>query len=208
MKRNVILLGLAIVIACFAPTGYRMALVAKERHTRALYQRQRDNSPPLVLDATTKNILDGADRVETFRLVEDADIERTPAEFAEEQAATSGPHVKRLGDYVILHAGPTQDKAFAARLSGALSLVHEEGAGSQCFSPGVGFRVWKGLAHVDLCVCFYCSGVDIKTADPKHKALPSIRVSLDRSRAALLALSRQAFPQDKALAAVKDTEDS
>lgn len=74
---------------------------------------------------------------------------------------------------------------------------------SQCFVPGVGFRVWKGRAHTDLCVCFYCSGVEIITKDAKHKEVYHHQTVLGGSRAAFLALARQAFPQDAHLAALK-----
>ena len=200
-----ILLGATLV--CLAAAGYRPVLIAMERHTRRTEILAAENGPLLVLDAMTKSILAGADRVETFRLVEDADSDPTPAQLAEIQAATTGPHVKTLDDYTVLRTGPPQGKAFAEALQGALAQAEAEQDGAQCFSPGVGFRVWKGLAHVDLCVCFHCSGVEITTTNAGHKAAQPLRYNLGRSRAAFLALSRQAFPQDAALAAVKDTEE-
>ena len=202
MKRNPIVFGL-VILCLIVVVWYRPIMERQRRHTQRL---AAEYGPLLVLDATTKSILVGADRVETFRLIEDADIERTPAELAEEQAASSGPHVKKLDDYTILRVGPLQSRSFAAGLVGALSKVNGPGMMTQCFSPGVGYRVWEGQAHVDLCVCFYCSGVEIITKDATHKIVYQEHGSLGRSRAAFLALSRQAFPNDAALAAVKDTE--
>jgi len=207
MKRIAIFLGLAPF--CLAAAGYRPMLVAVERHRRhdSMLAAER-NARPLILDATTKAILAGADRVETFRLADFHEREdRTPAE---EEALSSG-HLRTLDDHVILRTGAPQGKAFATALRAALSQapspVGADGLMSlvpSCFDPGVGFRVWKGAAHVDLCVCFYCSGVEIVTKDAKHKIISQQIVTLGRSRAAFLALSRQAFPQDAALAAVKD----
>lgn len=207
MKRIAIFLGLAIF--CLAAAGYRPMLVAVERHRRHdLMLAAERNARPLVLDATTTAILAGTDRVETFRLADFHEGEDyTPAE----RAALEGGHPGSLDDHMILRTGAPQGKAFATALHAALSQTPSPiGADGlmtlipSCFDPGVGFRVWRGAAHVDLCVCFYCSGVEIVTKDAKHKIVSRQTVTLGRSRAAFLALSRQAFPQDAALAAVKD----
>lgn len=212
MKRNAILLGLAIVLLCLVAAGYRPMLVAMERHTRHIQRLAAEkNALPLVLDATTKSILAGADRVETFRL---ADFHEEERRTEAEDALLSGDHQATLDDHVILRTGPPQGETFAAALRAALSKtpspIGADGLMSgtpSCFDPGVGFRVWNGKAHVDLCVCFYCSGVEIVTKNAKHKTVSQETVNLGASRSAYLALSRQAFPKDAALAAVKDTED-
>ncbi len=207
MKRIAIFLGLAVF--CLAAAGYRPMLVAVERHRRHdLMLADERNARPLVLNATTTAILAGADRVETFRLADFHEGEEyTPAE----RAALDGGHMGSLDDHMILRTGAPQGKAFATALHAALSQTPSPiGADGlmtlipSCFDPGVGFRVWRGAAHVDLCVCFYCSGVEIVAKDAKHKTVSQQTVTLGRSRAAFLALSRRAFPQDAALAAVKD----
>lgn len=207
MKRVAIFLGLAIF--GLAAAGYRPMLVAVERHRRhdSMLAAER-NARPLILDATTEAILAGADRVETFRLDDFHEAEgrsEVGIEFLERHRQGT------LDDHMILRTGAPQGKAFATALRAALSKtpspIGKDGLMSlipSCFDPGVGFRVWKGAAHVDLCVCFYCSGVEIVTKDAKHKIVSQQTVTLGRSRAVFLALSRRAFPQDAALAAVKD----
>ena len=132
--------------------------------------------------------------MEVFRLA-GGDYDETPGRTRD---------LGSLDSYIVLHKGAPQGKALAAGLSAALSASDSPSLMTQCFDPGVGFRVWKGRAHTDLCVCFLCSGVEVITEDARHKEVFHQRAELGRSRAAFLALSRQAFPQDAALAAVKD----
>lgn len=202
MKRAVVLLIFAALTV--GAVGYGLPRAALWREHR-LREQLRDARPfptgPLVLDAATKAVLAGADRVETFRLADFHEgMSRTPAE----QEALSGGHLGTLDDYTVLRAGAPQGRAFAADLSRAVSTLKSPSFMSQCFDPGVGFRVWKGQAHTDLCVCFYCSGIEIITKDAQHKEVFHQRAELGTSRAAFLALARQAFPQDARLAALKD----
>ncbi len=211
MKRNVILIVLALVTLSLTAVEYRPMLIARERYTRRAERLVAEkNALPLVLDTATESILAGADRVETFRL---ADFHEGEQRTEAEDALLSGDHQAMLDNYVILRAGSPQDKTFAATLRAALSQtpspIGKDGRGvgvPSCFDPGIGFRIWKGAAHVDLCVCFYCSGIEIVTRDADHKTVSQQTLTLGRSRAAFLTLSRQAFPQDVALAALKDTE--
>ncbi len=202
MKR--ILVVASLVILCLAVVyGVPRYRVVREAARRQQYlEDAAKNEVPLVLDAKTEAILSGADRVETFRLAGGGDEELTSAE----QVALHGPHPQYFENYSVMSVGPPQGKAFAASLQRALSQVSGEVDGAQCFDPGVGFRVWKAKAHVDVCVCFYCSGVQITTP---YASPESIRQNpyhqptmLGESRPALLALSKQAFPQDARLAAL------
>lgn len=196
MKRVVVLLIFAVLGV--GAVGYGLLRTASFRHLPE--DARFAPTGPLVLDAATKAILAGADRVETFRLADFHEGEdRTPAE----EEALSGGHLGSLDDYTILRAGAPQGKAFATELGKALSTVETPSLMSQCFDPGVGFRIWKGQAHTDLCVCFYCSGVEIVTKDAKHKEIYHHQTVLSGSRAAFLALATQAFPQDAHLAALK-----
>jgi hypothetical protein len=201
MKRVVVLLIVAFLAVGVVGYGLPRAALWRER---ALRQHQREamlaSLGPLVLDAATKAILAGADRVETFRL---ADFHEGEDRSAAERAALESGHLRSLDDYTVLRTGAPQGKDFAGRLNAALSTLESPSLMLQCFDPGVGFRVWKGRAHTDLCVCFYCSGVEIITQDAKHKEVFHQRAELGRSRTAFLALARQAFPQDAHLTALK-----
>ena len=192
MKRVLVLLIFAALTV--GAVGYGLPRAALWREHR-LREQLRDARPfptgPLVLDAATKAILAGADRVETFRLV---DFHEEENSTAAERDVVSGDHVATLDDHLIVRTGAPQGKAFAADLSRAVSTLKSPSFMSQCFDPGVGFRVWKGQAHTDLCVCFYCSGIEIITKDARHKEVFHQRAELGTSRAAFLARARQAFP--------------
>ena len=184
---------LAVCAAAAAPhyLKAREAARRQEAHVRMLA------SKPLVLDADTKAILDSADRVETFRLQgsdEDEDA------FGHSAAAYAAPQY--LEDHLVICRRPTQGRAFAGALQAALVQGTSEPDAAQCFEPGLGFRAWQGKAHTDICVCFTCQGVEIVTKDAKQAVLHQSLTELGASRPALLALSKQAFPQDKALAAL------
>lgn len=202
MKRIVLLLTLMIFCAAAiaAVPYYRRAQeTARRREAYSVYAHKMGYDKPLALDAKTTAILDGADRVETFRL-QGGDEDETAAEMT----ALHGPHPQYLDEYTVIGNGPTQGRAFAKALQTALVQGTSAPDGAQCFMPGVGFRAWKGQAHTDICVCFTCQSVEIVTQDAKQTVLYRSLTELGASRPALLALSRQAFPQDKQLAAVPD----
>ena len=183
MKRIALLVGLVLV--CLAAAGYRPVLIAMERHTHHLERLAAErNALPLVLDATTRSILAGADRVETFRLV---DFHEEEGYTNAQRTALDNSHLGELDDHQILRVGPSQGRESAAALRAALSRtpspIGKDGLMSgvpSCFDPGVGFRIWEGPAHVDLCVCFYCSGVEIVTKNAQHKTVSQQKVTLGR----------------------------
>ena len=196
MKRTLLLLILVVCAAsAFAVPHYlraREAAKRQEAYVRMLASR------PLVLDAKTEAILNNADRVETFLLQGSDEDEDASGKLA---AAYASPHY--LEDRLVVSTGPTQGRAFAGLLRAALVQGTSEPDIAQCFMPGVGFRVWKGQAHTDISVCFTCQGIEIVTKDAKQTVLHQSLTELGASRPALLALSKQAFPQDKQLAAVE-----
>lgn len=199
MKRTAIIV--ALVVLCVAAVGYRPVRVAWEKHHHEQVRRSLlVGSTPFVLDPVTQGILSHADRVETFRL---SDIHEARDRTTAEWTALSGPHTQFLEEHPVLHKGQPQGAAFAAAMETALTQARSPGSIAGCFDPGVGYRVWKGKAHTDICVCFYCEGIELITQDAQHKEVTKTMISLGAARPAFLALSRQAFPQDKALAALK-----
>ena len=198
MKRTAIIAALAVV--CVAVFAYTPARVLWEHRTREQARRSMMmQTTPFVPDPVTQSILSNPDRVETFRLDDFHEGEnRTAAEYAE----MSKPH-EQLENHTVMHRGLPQGAAFAAAIGVALRQTRSPGNYYSCFDPGVGYRVWKGQAHTDLCVCFYCEGIELNTQDAHHKEVTRTMISLGAARPAFLALSQQAFPQDKALAALK-----
>ena len=198
MKRTLLLLILVVCAAsAFAVPHYFKVREAAKRHQA--YVRMLA-SKPLVLDAKTEAILDNADHVETFRL-QGGDEDEDVSERAALAKAYASPQY--LEDHFVIGRGATQGHAFAGALRAALVQGTSEPDFFQCFMPGIGFRVWQGKMHTDVCICFTCQGIEIVTKDAKQTVLHQSLTELGASRLALLALSKQAFPQDKQLAAVE-----
>ncbi len=203
MKRTLLLLPFVLVGLTAVAYGLMRPVLAKNAHLQASKDRIAErlaHSKPLVLDAATQGILAHADRVETFRLESESDGEvRTAAESAVIAALPE----KLVQNHRVMRIGQPQGHELSTDLSRALAEADSEQSFTQCFDPGVAFRVWQGKAHTDISICFFCSAMDITTEDAKHKVLDHYHPGLRYSRPALLALSRQAFPDDKQLKALK-----
>ena len=209
MKRIVVLLGFGLV--CISAAYYAAPRYVSARKTadrNAAYARIMAKNGPLVLNPMTQAILSSSDRVETLRL-------RNPNEDYDEQdmPATIGPHVQLMDQCEVMRVGPVENHAMAAALQAALfkvpSPVQPNGdlslmpVGSpNDFGADVGFRVWKGKAHVDICAGFSTGCLEVITKDASPKSLMQTTANMGASRPAFVALSRQAFPQDKSLAAL------
>ena len=122
------------------------------------------------------------------------------------------PPVQHLEYCQVLQVGPPQGPAFAHALRVALSKMPSPGGilaeGSaptppDGFGSDVGFRVWKVKARTNIYLGFYSNGGQIVSRDAHNKLRMQTESVLDASRPAFLALSRQAFPQDAALAGLK-----
>lgn len=196
-----LLLGLTIggLILIVSVTGSRLSHY--RRATRQMPARDLITSgvseKKLSLDAATSAIFTQATRVDTFRLADFHEQVRSPKD---DQIIDSRKY-GTVGNYTVLSVGRPQDGAFAGRLSQALATANDPSTSfiSSCFDPGVGFRVWHGHEHADLFLCFTCSGLEITT----QARAGGIRADLGAARAPLLALSKEVFPQDTTLQAIK-----
>lgn len=199
MKRTLLMLILGLSGLVAVGYGFRRPVIEGNIRTRASEARLA-GSKPLVLDAATQGILAHADWVETFRL---DDLQDRDEPVTKDQVGIDTLFPTLIQNHRVILTGPPQDRKFAIALSKALVLADSGAAMTQCFEPGVAFRVWQGQTHTDVCVCFVCSGVDITTEDAQFKVLHHTHSGLRYSRPALLALSRQAFPDDKQLMAMR-----
>jgi hypothetical protein len=140
------------------------------------------------LDWRTRVILNGATKVEVFR-IDGGDAGRDARVF------TPGDGV--MDGYRITAQGTDQGPEFAARLAGMLtdrwgySLT-----GVKCYNPGVAFRVYKGEERVDVVICFKCSNLYV---GPPSDRPARENKSFDGTSAGprLLQLAKEAFPDDK-----------
>jgi len=206
MKRIVLLLGFGIV--CIGAVSFAAPRFVAARQTadrNAAYAQMMTKNGPLVLDGATQAVLAHADRVETFRLVNpNADSDETAMPIG------SSPPGMFVGGCQVLHIGPAKGPAFAAALQAALSKMPSPGSpagqtvpGPNDFGSDVCFRVWRGKAHADIYASFNTGRGEIISQDAQHKTLTQTVGVMGGSGPALLALSKDAFPQDSYFADVK-----
>ena len=129
------------------------------------------------------SILKGVNRVEVFRV----GSEELP----------EGSTEKALGGYPILAMGKEQGASFASRLSKVLRSEGVIDNEYKCgLEPGVAFRLWNGDRAVEVLDCFKCNILWPYVVGPPDAATQHERKNFSRVRAELLALSKEAFPDD------------
>jgi hypothetical protein len=134
-------------------------------------------------------VLQGATRVEAFRI----------------EARAAKPDEKEIGGHPIKATGAEPKREFAQKL--AAVLTDEKtlfGQQARCFLPGVAFRLWKDKESVDVLVCFGCKNLRLIARDADGKAVKQASGAFGPDLAPLLALAREAFPDDKELKEVKE----
>ena len=129
--------------------------------------------------------LKAATRVETFRV---------------DPGYGLGTNKTQIGGYGISSTGKEQGKEFASKLS-AILLKPEtyffEKAKRCMFQPGVAYRLWKDQDAVEVVVCFSCDEIEVFVKDGAGKITHYSGEDFDNARAGMVALARQAFPNDK-----------
>jgi hypothetical protein len=77
--------------------------------------------------------------------------------------------------------------------------------GMRCvFQPGVAYRFWKDQEAVSVLVCFKCSEVAFETDNAEDKDRRIGRAIWAQLRPEIVQLTKQIFPDDKAIQAIKD----
>jgi hypothetical protein len=138
-------------------------------------------------------IVDSADRIDVFR------IESTGRwrEKKDDDRSFAG--------YPLLATAKPQGREYILRLANILKddSNYEWGFNKQCgFNPGIGYRIWSGNASFIVVICLQCDDIGVI---PDETNPTNIHIqSADHARPALLQLAKQAFPDDKELAALKD----
>jgi hypothetical protein len=102
-----------------------------------------------------------------------------------------------IGGYPILATGKEQGPDFAARLSKVLRSGGVTKNQKKCgLQPGVAYRIWGGEKTVEVLVCFKCDvlwpHVVGQEGVPPHEEW----MDFDPVRPKLLALTKEAFPND------------
>lgn len=133
-------------------------------------------------------ILEGAERVEVFRIVAQDRREPQP-----------GP-VEEIEGYRILATGEEQDGEQARGLSRYLLDGRLYFVSADCEERwGAAFRIWKGKTSVTLIVCFECASLEIYVRDASgHLVHQSATYYQPRSRKrdVLRSMAKRAFAAD------------
>jgi hypothetical protein len=133
--------------------------------------------------------LKGATKVEAFRI--------------EPRAAKDGE--KDIGGFPIKATGAEQKEPFAKKI--AAVLTDEKtlfGQQARCFLPGVAFRLSNGDGSLDVLICFGCKNLKLIARDAKGAIVKQASGAFGPDIAPLLALAREAFPDDKDLKEIKE----
>lgn len=132
-------------------------------------------------------ILRHADRVEVFRV---------SPKRAEQ------PGSDTIGGYPIIAVGKEQGPEFAARLGEVLRSWGVARSSKKCaFEPGVAFRVWRGDRALEVLVCFKCDDLWPHVVG-EPGTLSEEWLEFDATRPDLVALAKEAFPDDPKIQAL------
>jgi hypothetical protein len=133
------------------------------------------------------SILRNGDRVEVFRV-------------SPKYADKSGPEF--IGGYPIVAVGKEQGPDFAARLGKVLRSWGVAPSSKKCaFEPGVAFRMWRGDQALEVLVCFKCDDLWPHVVGESGTLHDEV-LAFDPVRAELVALAKEAFPDDPKIQAL------
>ena len=154
--------------------------------------------PRRELGDRTLSILNGATRVETFRLDDSRDGDQV-------KDGTTG---QEIADYPLTSQGSTRGPEFAAKLSRAVrdprTFIGPNDT-TCLINPGVAFRAWRGHECVEVIVCYHCQQMIVTMKDAQGHVVHSVYTEFGDlwSRSQFLALAKEAFPGDKAVQSLK-----
>ncbi len=152
--------------------------------------------PRLHLGYQADSILDGATRVEIFRVM--SEIEAHSSEPGHPSRKFS-PTAAKVDYCYITATGKEQGPEFAKEIA---AILLDEGTYTHdtlsCTTlPGVVFRVWKGSQSLDVVLCFHCGEMYTITRDANGKETPGVYTLMaGNSRSGFARLAKQAFPSD------------
>lgn len=152
--------------------------------------------PRRELGDRTLSILNGATRVETFRLDDSRDGDQV-------KDGTTG---QEIVDYPLTFQGQTLGPGFAAKLSRAVQdpRTYVGPNDVTCLiNPGVAFRAWRGHECVEVIVCYHCQQMIVTMKDVRGSVVRSVYTEFGSMRAEFLALAKKAFPNDKEIQSLK-----
>ncbi|MES2794301.1 MAG: hypothetical protein V4719_32100 [Planctomycetota bacterium] len=123
------------------------------------------------------------------------------------QAIANGSD-KTIGYYPILATGREQGADFARRLSKVLLSSGVTQNQKKCgLEPGVAYRLWNGNRAVEVLICFKCDVLWPHVMGSNVASPHREWQDFDSVRAELLALAKEAFPQDAEIQELREHHD-
>lgn len=179
-----------VLLYCLLPlAGLFLALVTVGL-VRFMHEPRRE------LGDRTISLLNGAARVETFRLNDSRDGDQV-------KDGTTG---QEIADYPLSYQGHTLGPKFAAELSRAVQdpRTYLGPNDTTCLiNPGVAFRAWRGRECVEVIVCYHCQQMLVTRKDAQGRVAHTVYTEFGSMRAEFLALAKEAFPDDKGIQSLK-----
>lgn len=153
---------------------------AQRNQAQRLIALQRSNK-----EKWRAELFNGATKVEAFRL------------FSLHRKKPIG----KLGRDPYFSKVSVRKSHFAKHL-GAIVLKSKQFSKSCIFEPAVNFRVWKNQQFVDTIICFHCAELFVTQSDAKRRNVPVTGGDFDTVRPQLLALTKEAFPNDSSIQSI------
>ncbi len=158
--------------------------------------------PRLHLGYQADGILDGATRVETFRVMSEIEV-HSPEQG--HSPRTFSPTAVKVDHCYVTATGKEQGPQFAKEIA---AILLDEGTYTHdtlsCITlPGVVFRIWKGSQSLDVVLCFHCGEMYTITRAANGKETPGVYTLMaGDSRTKFARLAKQAFPSDPEIQAL------
>jgi hypothetical protein len=147
-----------------------------------------------ILGADTIAVLTSANEVETYRIDHES--------YLPEKRKREG---ERINGFLVTRKGETQGSAFAAKLRTILLQDSAyNGDRAKCFDPGVAYRFKSGERTVEVAICFMCNNLDVRPNLKNQGEFLEIGGFSKSVRAQLLALTKEAFPDDSEIQAIAE----
>lgn len=179
-----------IVLFFLLPLGSVFLALAIVGLVRLVREPQRE------LGTRTLFVLNGATRVEAFRLDDSRDGDQV-------KDGTTG---QEIVDYPLTFQGQTLGPPFAAKLTRAVrdprTFIGPNDV-TCLINPGVAFRAWRGRECVEVILCYHCQQMIVTRKDRQGRSVHTVYTEFGSMRAEFLALAKEAFPGDKAVQSLK-----
>jgi hypothetical protein len=145
------------------------------------------------LDSRSQSILNGATKVEVFRI--------DGAGLVEMNHKITDP--RSIDGFRVINQQADRGREVAEKLASILSKKDSYSDDYyKCFWPGVAFRVWKDDDALDVLICFKCN--NLYCGPPIKSTFENASFLGTPARARLIELAKECFPEDHEIQALAE----